>query len=229
MHASEDITWHISKVSIEDRAILLSASGKSTLAYELERRLHDLGHANFVLDGDNIRHGLRSDLGFSPENRKENMRRVAEVARPFNDAGMVMIAAFISPYREDRALARNIIGPKRFIEVYLSADLSVCERRDPRGLHGKARAGEITGFTGISAPYEAPENPTIRFDTGSGFGRAEHRAGARHGFATPPRRSCGTMTIRYLLGARSKSCDNALLISLAMSRLPSAVRWPAGR
>jgi adenylyl-sulfate kinase len=150
MHESKDITWHISKVSIEDRAILqrqnavtiwltgLSASGKSTLAYELERRLHDLGHANFVLDGDNIRRGLSSDLGFSPENRKENIPRVAEVARLFNDAGVVLITAFISPYREDRAVARSILGPERFIEVYLAADLSVCERRDPRGLYGKA-------------------------------------------------------------------------------------------
>jgi len=178
MHASKDITWHISKVSVKERAVLqrqnaatiwltgLSASGKSTLAYELERRLHELGHANFVLDGDNIRHGLSSDLGFSAENRKENIRRVAEVARLFNDAGVVMITAFISPYREDRAVARNILGPERFTEVYLAADLSVCERRDPRGLYRRARAGEIANFTGISAPYEAPENPTIRLDTG---------------------------------------------------------------
>ena len=178
MHESKDITWHISKVSVKERAVLqhqnaatiwltgLSASGKSTLAYELERRLHDLGHANFVLDGDNIRHGLSSDLGFSPENRKENIRRVAEVARLFNDAGVVMITAFISPYRDDRAVARSVLGPERFMEVYLAADLSVCERRDPRGLYSRARAGEIAGFTGISAPYEAPDNPTIRLDTG---------------------------------------------------------------
>ena len=178
MHESKHITWHVSKVSVEDRAVLqrqnavtiwltgLSASGKSTLAYELERRLHDLGHANFVLDGDNIRHGLSSDLGFSPENRKENIRRVAEVAKLFNDSGVVLIAAFVSPYRGDRALAKSIIGPERFMEVYLAADLSVCERRDPRGLYRRARTGEIAGFTGISAPYEAPENPTIRLDTG---------------------------------------------------------------
>ena len=178
MHASKDITWHISKVSVKERAVLqrqnaatiwltgLSASGKSTLAYELERRLHDLGHANFVLDRDNIRHGLSSDLGFSPENRKENIRRVAEVARLFNDAGVVMITAFISPYRDDRAVARNVLGPERFMEVYLAADLSVCERRDPRGLYRGARAGEIPEFTGISAPYEAPENLTVKLDTG---------------------------------------------------------------
>lgn len=178
MHESKDITWHISKVSVEERAILqrqnaatiwltgLSASGKSTLAYELERRLHDLGHASFVLDGDNIRHGLSRDLGFSPESRKENIRRIAEVARLFNDAGIVMITAFISPYRDDRAMARDILGPERFIETYVAADIAVCERRDPRGLYRKARAGEIPDFTGITAPYEAPEKPEIRLDTG---------------------------------------------------------------
>jgi len=178
MHKSKDITWHQSKVSVEERAILqrqnvatiwftgLSASGKSTLAYELERRLHDLGHACFVLDGDNIRHGLSRDLEFSPESRRENIRRIAEVAKLFNDAGIVMITAFISPYRDDRAMAREILGPERFIEAYLAADLAVCERRDPRGLYRKARAGEIPGFTGISAPYEAPESPTITLDTG---------------------------------------------------------------
>lgn len=178
MHESKEITWHISKVSVKERTVLqrqnaatiwltgLSASGKSTLAYELERRLHDLGHASYVLDGDNIRHGLSSDLGFSPENRKENIRRVAEVAKLFNDAGVVMITAFISPYREDRAVASRILGPERFVEVYLATDLSVCERRDPRGLYRKARSGEIPEFTGISAPYEPPEKPAINLDTG---------------------------------------------------------------
>ena len=178
MHESKDITWHISKVSSAERAILqrqnaltiwmtgLSASGKSTLAYELERRLHDLGHASYVLDGDNIRHGLSRDLGFSPENRKENIRRIAEVAKLFNDAGVVMITAFISPYRDDRAVAHEILGPERFIETYVAADIAVCEGRDPRGLYGKARAGEIPDFTGVSAPYEAPEKPAIKLDTG---------------------------------------------------------------
>lgn len=178
MDKSENITWHQSKVSIEDRAILqrqnaltlwltgLSASGKSTLAYELERQLHDLGHASYVLDGDNVRHGLSKDLGFSHESRKENIRRVAEVANLFNDAGIVMITAFISPYRDDRAIAREILGPARFIEVYIAADISICERRDPRGLYRKARSGEILNFTGISAPYEAPDNPTVELDTG---------------------------------------------------------------
>ena len=178
MHESKDITWHISKVTGAERAILqrqnaltvwmtgLSASGKSTLAYELERRLHDLGHASYVLDGDNIRHGLSRDLGFSHESRKENIRRIAEVAKLFNDAGIVTITAFISPYRDDRAIASDILGPARFIETYVAADIAVCERRDPRGLYGKARAGEIPDFTGVSAPYEAPEKPAIRLDTG---------------------------------------------------------------
>jgi adenylyl-sulfate kinase len=178
MHKSKDITWHTSKVSTEERANLLrqnattiwftglSASGKSTLAIEVERRLLDVGHASFVLDGDNIRHGLSRDLEFSPENRKENIRRIAEVAKLFNDAGIVAITAFISPYRDDRSMAREILGYERFIEVYLAADLAVCERRDPRGLYRKARAGEIPGFTGVSAPYEVPENPTVKLDTG---------------------------------------------------------------
>lgn len=178
MQESKDITWHISKVTGAERAILqrqnaltiwmtgLSASGKSTLAYELERQLHDLGHASYVLDGDNIRHGLSRDLGFSPDNRKENIRRIAEVAKLFNDAGVVTITAFISPYRDDRAIAHQILGPERFLETYVAADLAVCERRDPRGLYGKARAGEIPEFTGVSAPYEAPLKPAIRLDTG---------------------------------------------------------------
>ncbi len=179
MEKSQNITWNTSKVSIAERAKLqkqnaltvwltgLSASGKSTLAYELERRLHDLGHASYVLDGDNIRHGLSSDLGFSPEGRKENIRRISEVAKLFNDAGIVMITAFISPYRADRALANGILGPERFVEAHVAADIAVCEGRDPRGLYRKARAGIIPEFTGISAPYEAPENPTVRVDSGT--------------------------------------------------------------
>ncbi len=179
MEKSENITWNTSTVSIAERATLqrqnaltvwltgLSASGKSTLAYELERRLHDLGHASYVLDGDNIRHGLSSDLGFSPEGRKENIRRISEVAKLFNDAGIVMITAFISPYRADRALANGILGSERFVEAHVAADITVCERRDPRGLYQKARAGTIPEFTGVSAPYEVPENPTVRVDSGT--------------------------------------------------------------
>jgi adenylyl-sulfate kinase len=178
LERSGNITWHASQVSPEARADLrrqnavtvwltgLSASGKSTLAYGLERLLHDTGHASFVLDGDNIRHGLNVDLDFSPENRRENIRRVAEVARLFNEAALVVITAFISPYREDRALARRIIGPERFIETYLAADIATCELRDPRGLYRKARAGEIRNFTGITAPYEAPHAPEMTVNTG---------------------------------------------------------------
>lgn len=176
---SHDITWYKSKVSATERAILLgqdaatiwltglSGSGKSTLAFEFERRLHELGHACFVLDGDNVRHGLNRDLGFSAEHRKENIRRIAEVARLFNDAGLFVITAFISPYREDREIARATIGDEQFIEAYLAADLSVCETRDPKGLYKKARAGEIRDFTGVSAPYEPPLKPTILLDTAS--------------------------------------------------------------
>lgn len=178
MEKSENITWHNSKVSVKERAALqrqnaltvwltgLSASGKSTLAYELERRLHNLGHACYVLDGDNIRHGLSQDLGFSPESRKENIRRVAEVAKLFNDAGVIAITAFISPYRDDRAIAHQILGPERFIETHVAANLAVCEGRDPRGLYKKAREGLIPEFTGITAPYEAPATPAIAVDTG---------------------------------------------------------------
>ena len=177
-HVSGDITWHAGKVSAEDRLKTLgqaaatvwltglSGSGKTTLAFELERRLLDLGHLAYVLDGDNVRHGLSRDLGFSPADRTENIRRIAEVARLFNDAGMVLITAFISPYRADRAVARKIIGSERFVETWLSADLAACERRDPKGLYRKARAGELPDFTGISAPYETPEAPEVAIDTG---------------------------------------------------------------
>jgi bifunctional enzyme CysN/CysC len=175
---SRDIAWQRGKVTAEDRARLLrqqaatvwltglSGSGKSTIAIELEKRLIEAGHACFVLDGDNVRQGLNRDLGFSPNDRKENIRRIAEVAKLFNDAGLFVITAFISPYREDRGAARVIIGAGRFIEVYLNADVDVCERRDPKGLYAKARAGQIAEFTGISAPYEAPAAPEVTIDTG---------------------------------------------------------------
>jgi bifunctional enzyme CysN/CysC len=175
---SRDISWQRGKVTGEDRARLLrqraatvwltglSGSGKSTIAVELEKRLVEAGHACFVLDGDNVRHGLNRDLGFSPNDRKENIRRIAEVAKLFNDAGLFVITAFISPYREDRDAARGIIGQDRFIEVYLNAGVDVCERRDPKGLYAKARAGQIAEFTGISAPYEQPIAPEVTIDTG---------------------------------------------------------------
>ncbi|WP_144108584.1 adenylyl-sulfate kinase [Paraburkholderia sp. BCC1886] len=144
-----------------------SGAGKSTVAFALEQQLVALGHACYVLDGDNIRHGLARDLGFSSDDRRENIRRVAHVAQLMNDAGLIVISALISPMLEDRAMAREIIGPEKFIETHLSAPLDTCVRRDPKGLYAKARAGEIASFTGISAPYEAPIDPELRIDTGS--------------------------------------------------------------
>jgi bifunctional enzyme CysN/CysC len=142
----------------------LSGSGKSTLAVGLERRLFNLGYQVYVLDGDNIRHGLNADLGFSPEERAENIRRVGEVAALMSQSGMLVITAFISPYRSDRARARKATG-NRYHEIYVKADLATCESRDPKGLYAKARAGKILHFTGISAPYEAPDQPDLKVDT----------------------------------------------------------------
>ena len=143
----------------------LSGSGKSTLALALEARLHSRGVGSYVLDGDNIRFGLNSDLGFSPSDRTENIRRVGEVARLFCDAGLVVVTAFISPYLRDRDLVRSLHPPESFIEVYLNTPLEECERRDDKGLYAKARNGEIPEFTGISAPYEPPLNPELTLDT----------------------------------------------------------------
>jgi bifunctional enzyme CysN/CysC len=176
---SLNVAWHPGKVSGTERTRLLghepvtiwmtglSGSGKSTLAFELERRLVAAGHACFVLDGDNVRHGLNRDLGFSPGDRRENIRRVAEVAKLMNDAGVIVITAFISPYAEDRETARSIIGAGRFVETFLAADLATCERRDPKGLYAKARAGLVMEFTGVSAPYEPPTAPDLLLETGS--------------------------------------------------------------
>ena len=176
--SERNITRHIGHVSIREREKLLghrpvtiwltglSGSGKSTLAYELEKRLTDEGHACFVLDGDNIRHGLNRDLGFSADDRSENIRRVAEVAKLFNEAGLIVITSFISPFRADRASAREIIGPDRFAEVFVDASLETCEQRDPKGLYARAREGEIPDFTGISSPYEAPESAALVLDAG---------------------------------------------------------------
>ncbi len=144
----------------------LSGSGKSTIATELERELFNLGRQAYVLDGDNIRHGLGSDLGFSHTDRTENIRRIGEVARLFADAGFICITAFISPYRADRELARKIAPRGRFLEVYLNTPLEICELRDLKGLYAKARAGEIKEFTGISAPYEPPQKPELELHTG---------------------------------------------------------------
>ena len=143
----------------------LSGSGKSTLARALETELHSRGVASYVLDGDNIRFGLNSDLGFSPSDREENIRRVGEVARLFCDSGLITLAAFISPYIRDRDLVRNLHQTESFIEVYLNTPLEECERRDEKGLYLRARNGEIEEFTGISAPYEAPMHPEATLDT----------------------------------------------------------------
>lgn len=142
----------------------LSGSGKSTLAFALEEALFALGYQVYVLDGDNVRHGLNADLGFTQRDRTENIRRVGEVAALFADAGFVCISAFISPYRADRATAR-LAAKGRFHEVYVDADLETCERRDPKGLYRKARAGQIADFTGVSAPYEEPRDPDLVIPT----------------------------------------------------------------
>lgn len=172
-----NITWHDHAITTEEReqknghrsAVIwftgLSGSGKSTIAQEVNANLFDRGCQSFVLDGDNVRHGLNKDLGFSPEDREENIRRIGEVAKLFAEAGVIAMTAFISPYRADRDKARAIAGDK-FIEVYVKAALEVCEARDPKGLYKKARAGQIPEFTGISAPYEEPENAEIVIDTG---------------------------------------------------------------
>jgi len=174
---SRNLTWHGGLVSHERRADLmgqrggvvwltgLSGSGKSTLARALEDRLVGDRHAAYVLDGDNLRHGLNRDLGFTPEDRDENIRRVGEVAALMADAGLIVITAFISPYRAARQRAREAAGAAPFIEVYLDVSLDVCRRRDPKGLYAKAQAGRIGQFTGIDAPYEPPERPELVLDT----------------------------------------------------------------
>lgn len=175
--SSENVVWHPGRVPIETREALLgqrgcvlwltgvSGSGKSTLAYALEERLIQRGHMAHVLDGDNVRHGLCGDLGFSPEDRAENIRRVGFVAGLFADAGVITIASFISPYREGRQRAREAIGPQRFLEVFLAVPLEVCEARDPKGLYRRARAGDLEGMTGLDSPYEAPTSPDLQLGT----------------------------------------------------------------
>lgn len=143
----------------------LSGAGKSTLAMELEKELLRLGYTGYVLDGDNVRGGINSNLGFSQEDRCENIRRVGEVAALFADAGLICVAAFISPYARDRATARAALASGSFHEIYVKADLALCEARDPKGLYAKARRGELPEFTGISAPYEVPNNPELVIDT----------------------------------------------------------------
>ncbi len=177
MENEKNVTWHSTIVTREDRerqnghkgAILwftgLSGSGKSTLAHAVEKELHSLGCQTFVFDGDNVRHGLCSDLGFSREDRKENIRRIGEMVKLFLETGIIGLTAFISPYRNDRRRVRNLVSGGDFIEIYCRCSLEVCERRDKKGLYSRARAGEIKEFTGISAPYEEPENADIIVDT----------------------------------------------------------------
>lgn len=172
-----EVVWHPGHIQNEDRTRLLgqhpitiwftglSASGKSTLAFTLERLLIESGQAAYVLDGDNVRHGLNKDLGFSHQDRTENIRRIAEVAHLMNDAGLIVISAFISPYREDRDLAKQIIGTDQFVEIYVSTPLEACEKRDPKGMYKRAREGKIEGFTGVNAPYEPPTSPAMTINT----------------------------------------------------------------
>ena len=168
-----NITWFNGYLTREDREKLhghkgvviwftgLSASGKSTIARYLEKQLYNLGCSTYVFDGDNVRHGLCGDLGFSPEDREENIRRIGEMVNLYVDAGIIGIAAFISPYRKDRESIRELVGKDRFMEIYIECPVDVCAARDQKGIYEKARAGVIKEFTGISAPYEPPENPAL--------------------------------------------------------------------
>jgi len=172
-----NVTWHKYKVGKKDRETLLkqkgvilwftglSGSGKSTIANEVAYQLYKKGNFSYVLDGDNIRYGLNKDLGFNPTDRDENIRRISEVAHLFSEAGIIAITAFISPYQNLRDFCRNLQEKERFFEIYCKASMGTCEKRDPKGLYKKARAGEIKEFTGIDAPYEKPENPEIILDT----------------------------------------------------------------
>lgn len=172
-----NLVWHKSTISKEERQKLnghkscvlwftgLSGSGKSSLANALDKEFYNNGIRSYVLDGDNIRHGLNSDLGFGKNDRKENIRRIGEVAKLFVDSGLIVSTAFISPFIEDREVVRSLFPTAEFIEVYVKCPLNICEARDPKGLYQKARKGEIRDFTGISSPYEAPNSPEITVDT----------------------------------------------------------------
>lgn len=179
MSKSANVVWHHGAITREHRQQLnrhrgivlwftgLSGAGKSTLAHAVEEKLYSVGCRTFVLDGDNVRHGLCGDLGFSPEDRVENIRRVGEVAKLFVEAGVIVLTAFISPYKSDRARVRNILQHGDFVEIYCDTPIEICEQRDVKGLYKKARAGMIGNFTGISSPYEAPVNPELTLPTGA--------------------------------------------------------------
>lgn len=172
----ENVIWHAHTVTRDEReaqhghkGVLLwftglSGSGKSTVAGALEQSLHQLGVSTYLLDGDNVRHGLCRDLGFSDDDRRENIRRVGEVAKLMVDAGLVVLSAFISPHRAERQMVRDMLGEGRFIEIFVDTPLAICEARDPKGLYKKARAGELRNFTGIDAVYEAPDHPELHLD-----------------------------------------------------------------
>jgi adenylylsulfate kinase len=172
-----NITWFNGYVTREDREKLrchkgaviwftgLSASGKSTIAHHLEKLLYEMGCSTYTFDGDNVRHGLCGDLGFSPEDRSENIRRIGEMVALFVDAGIITITAFISPYRKDRERIRDLVGKDRFFEIYVQCPIDVCANRDQKGIYAKAKAGTIREFTGISAPYESPTNPSLVIDS----------------------------------------------------------------
>ncbi len=174
---NQNIVWHDTTIKKEERqnrnghksCILwftgLSGAGKSTLANALEQQLFREGKSSYILDGDNVRHGLNKGLGFSDDDRKENIRRIGEVAKLFVDAGTIVCTAFISPFKEDRNRVRELVEDGEFIEVYVRCSLEACEQRDPKGLYKKARAGEIPSFTGISSPYEEPESPELIIDS----------------------------------------------------------------
>jgi len=174
---SSNVVWHQTEITKQERNIQnnhkstilwftgLSGSGKSTIACALEKELHHLATNTYTLDGDNIRYGLNNDLGFTDEDRKENIRRIGEVSKLFVDAGVIVLSSFISPFNEDRDFVRNLVKKDEFIEIYVKCPLEVCEQRDPKGLYLKARNGEIKYFTGIDSPYEEPVKPEITIDT----------------------------------------------------------------
>ena len=176
-HEATDITWHASQVTrahreklLDQRGALLwltglSGSGKSTVAFRVEHALIERGCVAYVLDGDNVRHGLNSNLGFSADDRAENIRRIGEVGKLFVDAGLITLSSFVSPYRADRDQVRALLAEDQFFEIYVNTPLEICEQRDPKGLYKRARAGEIPNFSGISDPYEEPQAPELELKT----------------------------------------------------------------
>jgi bifunctional enzyme CysN/CysC len=177
LRRADNVHWQTETVSRQSRAAIkghapkviwftgLSGSGKSTIANALESRLNSMGRHTMLLDGDNVRHGLNRDLGFTETDRIENIRRIGEVAKLMTDAGLIVITAFISPFRSERSLVRAMLPELEFIEIFVGTPLAICEQRDPKGLYKKARAGQIPNFTGVNSPYEAPENPELVVDT----------------------------------------------------------------